>query len=67
MLPLLHPLSKTSIELRRAINRLSIFKDQNPHDEDINHVENLITDLKEARSHIPDKFRDEDIVNPPTI
>ena len=63
MLPTLHPLSKTSIELRRAINRLHIFKEQHPNDEHVldGSVENLMNELKDARSHIPKDLRDTDL------
>lgn len=60
MLPKLTPLGKTSIELRRAINRLETYIEQNPHAEDVTRVQVLITDLKEARNHIPVELRDPD-------
>lgn len=61
MLPILHPLSKTSIELRRAINRLHVFKDQNADDAHIEAIDTLMNDLKEARRHIPKEFLDPDL------
>jgi hypothetical protein len=63
MLPILHPMSKTSIELRRAINRLLVFIEQNPSDDHVTSgaVQELIDDLKAARSHIPHSLRDPDI------
>jgi hypothetical protein len=54
-------LGKTSIELRRAINRLSLFKEQNTDDPHIPAVDALIKELYEARSHIPRELRDPDI------
>lgn len=64
MLPKLHPLSKTSIDLRRSINRLVVFKDQNPTDEEVVNgtIETTINELKEARRHIPKQYWDTDIV-----
>ena len=63
MLPILHPLEKTSIELRRAINRLHVFKEQNPNDPQVisGAVDALMADLKAARSHIPKEMRDPDL------
>ena len=63
MLPVLNPIAKTSIELRRAINRLIVFKEQNPSDEYVKDgsAELLINDLKEARLHIPVSLRDTDL------
>jgi hypothetical protein len=63
MLPVLHAMSKTSIELRRAINRLKVFKDQNPTDEHVvdGSVDLLVEDLEQARRHIPGSLRDIDL------
>lgn len=61
MLPILHPMAKTSIELRRSIQRLENFIDRNPNDIYIPKVQGLIEDLKSARSHIPVELRDPDV------
>lgn len=63
MLPLLHPIGKTSIELRRAINRLHVFMEQHPEDEHVRNgsVQELLDDLKAARSHIKKALRDPDL------
>jgi hypothetical protein len=61
MIPTQHPLSKTSIELRRAINRLEIFVDQNPNDSFAPAVNEMITDLKSARLRIPKELWDPDL------
>lgn len=61
MIPTTHPLSKTSIELRRAINRLHIFQEQFPDDPHAVSVGQLIDNLKTARTHIPPELRDTDL------
>lgn len=61
MLPTIHPLSKTATELRRAINRLQVFKEHNPSDPYVEAVDGLIKELYEARSHVPRELRDNDI------
>lgn len=55
MLPTMHPLSKTAVDLRRSINRLMIFKAQNTDDSYVldGTVDNIIHDLQEAKRHIP--------------
>lgn len=64
MLPTMHPLAKTATDLRRSINRLVVFKDQNPTDEEVQNgnIEKIIEDLKETRRHIPKDFWDADLV-----
>lgn len=63
MLPTMHPVSKTSAELRRALNRLTVFKEQFPDDPYVvsGEVDNLIKELYEARTHIPRELRDTDL------
>lgn len=61
MIPIQHPLSKTSIELRRAINRLEIFLQQNATDSFAPAVDAMIEDLKSARNKIPKELRDPDL------
>jgi hypothetical protein len=60
MLPKLHAIAKTSIELRRSIQRLTNFIENNPNDIYIPKVQELIEDLKSARSHIPKELRNPD-------
>lgn len=61
MIPTTHPLSKTSIELRRAINRLEIFVQQNPSDPFAGATGDMIEDLKNARRKIPKELMDPDL------
>lgn len=61
MIPVQHPLAKTSTELRRAINRLEIFLDQYPKDEFAPRVSEMIDDLKSARNKIPQALQDLDL------
>ena len=63
MLPTMHPLAKTATDLRRSINRLIVFKDQNPTDEEVQNgnIEKIVEDLKEVRRHIPKDFWDADL------
>lgn len=61
MLPILHPLAKTAIQLRQSLHRLEHFKQTNPDDADIKAVDKLIEDLKSARNHIPKHLRDIDL------
>lgn len=65
MLPVLHVMSKTSIELRRSINRLELYKTSNPSDEHVTSgaVGSLVDTLKEARRHIPLTLRDPDLTD----
>lgn len=55
MLPTTHPINKTAIDLRRSINRLIIFKEQNTTDIHVmdGTVDNIIAGLQEAKNHIP--------------
>jgi hypothetical protein len=61
IIPIQHPLSKTSIDLRRAINRLEIFLQQNEGDPYAPAVSEMINDLKTARHRIPKELWDPDI------
>lgn len=61
MLPVLHPLAKTSIQLRQSIKRLETFLQSNPRDEHIDSVRELIRDLESARDHIPGALLDIDL------
>lgn len=61
MLPVLHPLAKTSIQLRQSIKRLETFEKSNPKDEYIDAVRELIRDLEIARKHIPGPLQDVDL------
>lgn len=61
MLPTTHPLTKTSIELRRSINRLEIFLTMYMEDEFAPAVTVMIENLKEARRQIPVALRDQDL------
>jgi hypothetical protein len=63
MLPTLHPLAKTATDLRRSINRLLVFKDQNQNDPEVTNgnIDKIIEDLKETRRHIPRDFWDTDL------
>lgn len=55
MLPTTHPINKTAIDLRRSINRLIIFKEQNATDVHVmdGTVDSIIAGLQEAKNHIP--------------
>ncbi len=55
MLPTTHPINKTAIDLRRSINRLKIFKEQNTNDVHVldGTVDNIIAGLQVAKNHIP--------------
>lgn len=55
ILPITHPINKTAIDLRRSINRLNIFRDQNANDIHVldGTVDSIIKDLQEAKGHIP--------------
>jgi hypothetical protein len=61
MIPTQHPLSKTSIELRRAIYRLEIFLQQNSNDPFAPAVTAMVDDLKSARLKIPKELWDPDL------
>jgi hypothetical protein len=63
MLPRLHPLAKTAIETRRAINRLLDYKVTNPEDSLVvdGTVNTIIEDLKSIRDHIPADLLDVDL------
>lgn len=61
MIPTIHPLGKTSIELRRSINRLEIFVSMYADDEFAPAVIAMIENLKEARRQIPVALRDQDL------
>ena len=61
-LPKIHPLSKTSIDARRAIQRLEIFAEQFPNDPYVQNgnVASIIEAFREIRSNIPGPLRDVD-------
>lgn len=61
MIPVQHPLAKTSTELRRSINRLELFLEQNPKDEFAPRIADMIEDLKAARNKIPQSLQDLDL------
>jgi hypothetical protein len=65
MLPTTHPLAKTATELRRGINRLHVFKEQQPNDEAVVNgaVDRTIQELKEARRHIDKQYWDTDLTD----
>jgi len=65
MLPVVHPLTKTATDLRRAINRLHIFKEQNPSDEEVanGNIDEIIEKLKEANRLIPKSMLEADNPN----
>lgn len=67
MLPKLHPLEKTAIEVRRAIHRLEHHQETNPNDPHVisGVVELVIRDLKAIRSYIPKELLDTDIQGAP--
>jgi hypothetical protein len=55
VLPVVHPLKKTKIDLRRSINRLNVYIQQNPEDDYVKSGEaNQVLDrLEEAQRLIP--------------
>lgn len=61
MIPTTHPLTKTSTDLRRSINRLELFIKMYPEDEYAPAVETMIGNLKEAKRQIPVALRDQDL------
>lgn len=63
MIPVQHPLSKTATELRRSINRLHVFKEQNPNEPVVQsgRIDSIIKELKEARAYIPAEYKDVDL------
>lgn len=63
MLPILHPLSKTAVDVRRAVGRLEIFMKSNADDEHVTSgcVARIIADLKSVQSHIPHELMDVDL------
>lgn len=62
-LAIIHPLAKTAIDARRAIQRLETFTKTNPEDEHVTDgtVERIIEDFKEIRRHIPKSLHDVDL------
>jgi len=69
MLPKLHPLEKTAIDTRRAIQRLEIYAEQFPQDKWVVNgtVKQIIEDLRSIRAHIPKELLDVDLKETPTI
>lgn len=69
MLPKLHPLEKTAIDARRAIQRLEIYAEQSPQDKWVVNgtVKQIIEDLRSIRAHIPKELLDVDLKETPTI
>lgn len=63
MLPVIHPLAKTATDLRRSINRLLVYKEQNPDDAEVKSgvLDKMVDELKEVRRHIPRDFWDNDL------
>jgi hypothetical protein len=61
MLPVVHPIAKTAIQLRQSIKRLETFVLSNPNDEHIREVKELLKDLEAARDHIPGHLLDVDL------
>jgi len=63
MNPVLHPLVKTSVELRRSINRLEVFAKANPNDEHVvsGKLDEMVDKMKDVRLLIPASMRDADI------
>jgi hypothetical protein len=57
-LPLLHPLEKTSIEMRRQIVRLKSHLLRNPEDE---LVQDILEGIETLRKKIPASERDTDL------
>lgn len=62
MLPKLHPLAKTAIEARRALQRLKNFVETNSDDPYVKDgaVSVIIADLENIRAHIPKELLDVD-------
>lgn len=58
------PISKTSIDLRRSINRLKTFKEQYPSDPAVTGglADQLIEGLRTVRNLIPKDQRDPDLL-----
>ncbi len=61
-IPIVNPVEKTATELRRSMNRLEIYRVNNPEDEMVvdGTVRELIKDIKAAYDHIPDAYKKED-------
>lgn len=64
MNPILHPLAKTSIELRRSITRLQTLKQASPFDPHVQSgiADNVIEYLRLARECVPKDLRDTDLL-----
>lgn len=62
-LAVIHPLAKTAIDARRAIQRLENYKKTNPEDAHVTDgsVDQIIDDFKEIRRHIPKSLHDVDL------
>jgi hypothetical protein len=63
MLPKLHPLAKTAIEARRAMNRLEVYESQNPNDPMVKDgtVKTIADKLRDVRNCIPEELKDIDV------
>lgn len=64
-LAIIHPLAKTAIDARRAIQRLETFMKTNAEDHHVTDgtVEQIIEDFKEIRRHIPKHLIDVDLTD----
>lgn len=64
MNPKSHPIAKTSVDIRRSINRLKVLKEQFPSDVSVTSglADTLIEALRQARSLIPKDQRDPDLM-----
>lgn len=64
-MPITHPLVKTATDIRRSVNRLLVFAEQNPTDELVvdGVVMEIVMKLKEARRLIPKDMWDTDLVD----
>jgi hypothetical protein len=60
MIPKLHALSKTALELRRQIYRLEEFERSNSNEFVTFNVQEILDQLKQARRLIPKQFLDQD-------
>lgn len=63
MLPTRHPLEKTAIEVRRALQRLENLIKTAPHDKYVTDgaVSVVMRDLESIKNHIPKELQDTDI------
>lgn len=61
MIPKLHPLAKTAIELRRQIYRLECFEIASPNDFKESCADAVLLQLRGVRNIIPKQFLDQDL------